>query len=230
MLFMRKTAFVGLLFAALLPAISGNAQSSSGTIPGPETVNVDGQRPQDEYSLPWKTTMEADIAWKKRVWRNVDMKDPQNAPFVYNAAIGKEHNLGRFMVQGAATGLYKAYSAVNEGFTTELTTEEVAKIAGMLTPDKIVGYRIKEDWLYLAKEHRVVVRIIGIAPLVEERSGKGGTTAVPAFWLYYPDVRQHFAGQEVYISGARSGMNWDQLLERGLFRGKSDKTIDTKKD
>lgn len=227
---MKKTAFIVLLLAALSPAISGNAQNDAGTIPAPETVNVDGQRPQDAYSLPWRTTMEADIAWKKRVWRNVDMKDPQNAPFVYNAAIGKEHNLSRFLVQGAATGVYKAYSAANEGFTTELTTEELAKMANKLTPDKIVGYRIKEDWLYLAKEHRVVVRIVGMAPLVEERNGKGGITVVPAFWLYYPDVRQYFAGQEVYISGTRSGMNWDQLLERGLFRGKSDKIVDTKKN
>lgn len=226
MFFMKKMVFIVLTLAALMPATSGSAQNNVGSVPSPETVNVDGQRPQDEYSLPWRTTMEADIAWKKRVWRNVDMKDPQNAPFVYNAAIGKENNLARFLVQGAATGVYKAYSAANEGFTTELTTEEIAKIANELTPDKIVGYRIKEDWLYLAKENRVVVRIVGMAPLTE-RSGEKGAAA-PAFWIYYPDMRQSMAGHEVYISGARTGMNWDQLFERGLFRGIADKTVISK--
>lgn len=226
---MKKRLFVALV-AAMAYAADSNAQSNAISTPAPETVNVDGQRPQDAYSLPWRTIMEADIAWKKRVWRNVDMKDPQNAPFVYNAAIGKDNNLARFLVQGAANGSYKAYSAANEGFTTELSGEEMVKIANKTTPDKIVGYRIKEDWLYLAKEHRMVVRIIGIAPLTEVTTGKTLTTPQPAFWIYYPDARPYMAAHEVYLSSTRAGMNWDELFERGLFRGASDKTVDTKKD
>lgn len=197
--------------------------------PDVATVNVNGQRPQAEYALPWKTIMEADIAWKKRVWRNIDLKDAQNAPFVYDAAIGKEKNLANILAKGALEGKYKVYSPVNDRFTQEISAEEISVLNnGRFAADKVVGYRIKEDWMWLKNEHRMAVRIVGIAPMMEGKDENGKPALQPVFWVYHADARQYLAAHEVYNGGLRTGMNWDELFERGNFRGAADKTVDTK--
>jgi hypothetical protein len=58
----------------------------------------------------------------------------------------------------------------------------------------IVGYQLKEDWIFDKQRSQRFVRIIGIAPLIEDANKKW----VPLFWLYYPECRGLFALSECF--------------------------------
>jgi gliding motility associated protien GldN len=187
---------------------------------------------QDAYILPWKTIKEQDIAWQKRVWRNIDVADAQNKAFVFDANSPKENDLAHIMIQGVFDGKCKAYSAENDRFTKELTKEELKALlvpgndkAGF-NPEAVAGYRIKEDWIYIKSESKVVVRIVGIAPLMEVTDKNGNKTTAAAFWVYYPDSRGHFAAH----STNADSKNWDVLFETRKFGSTIEKTIDVKKN
>jgi gliding motility associated protien GldN len=63
-----------------------------------------------------------------------------------------------------------------------------------LTADMVVRYQLKEDWIFDKQRSQRFVRIIGIAPMIEDPS-RG---IVPLFWLYYPECRGLFALSECF--------------------------------
>ena len=90
-----------------------------------------------------------------------------------------------------------------------------------INPDDIVKFRIKEDWVFDRESSRMVVRILGIAPLktvlgVDKKTERG---AVPLFWVYYPDLRPILTRYEVYNpkNMGQSRMTWEELFESRMF-------------
>src|SRR5690606_10184801 len=67
-------------------------------------------------------------------------------------------------------------------------------------PESVTRYRVKEDWIFDRNSGRMVVRIVGIAPLFDYRDQTTGAyvTSIPMFWLYYPDLRDILVNYEVY--------------------------------
>jgi gliding motility associated protien GldN len=63
-----------------------------------------------------------------------------------------------------------------------------------LTADMIVRYQLKEDWIFDKQRSQRFVRIIGIAPMIDDPS-RG---IVPLFWMYYPECRGVFALSECF--------------------------------
>ena len=60
--------------------------------------------------------------------------------------------------------------------------------------DAIVGYQLKEDWIFDKQRSQRFVRIIGLAPMINDET-RG---MVPLFWLYYPECRGLFALSECF--------------------------------
>ena len=68
-----------------------------------------------------------------------------------------------------------------------------------LSSDKITRYRIKEDWIWDRQRSERYIRIIGIAPMIEDVDADGNSVGFkPLFWLYYPHARHVFARLDVY--------------------------------
>jgi gliding motility associated protien GldN len=66
------------------------------------------------------------------------------------------------------------------------------------SPDKVVGYRIKEDVYYDKQRAKVETRIVGIAPLIVLKTTGGDTINVqPVCWLRYKQCRIVFAKMDV---------------------------------
>lgn len=91
-------------------------------------------------------------------------------------------------------------------------------------PDSIYKFRIKEQWLFDKESSRMLVRIIGIAPLAPNplppgvKKQTGPTTYYPLFWIYYPDLRATLAKHFSYNPknmGAR--MTWEEVFEGRFF-------------
>ena len=87
--------------------------------------------------IAWQHLREEDILWKKRVWREIDTREKQNIGFRY---MGDENSGGgmfiEILIDGIKRGKIRAYSSMDDRFTTPLSKEEVLEsLAGK--PDTI---------------------------------------------------------------------------------------------
>jgi len=202
--------------------------------------------PHISQPIPWQHIRQDDILWMKRVWREIDTREKQNVGFRY---MGDENTGGGMFIEilldAIKRGKIKAYQAFDDRFTTIMTKEEIMEsIAGKtdtqtitdpitgnevvkyvkrdFRPETITKYRIKEDWIFDRNEGKMVVRIVGLAP-VRDVIGDDGTYRgqQAMFWLYYPDIRGLLAQYEVYNpENDVARYTWDEFFESRQFSSK----------
>ena len=234
------------------PATLGNNNEPVNTKWQPSLVRdgVYERTPHVNQSLAWQPLREADVMWKKRVWREIDTRERQNLPFVYG---GDDQTGGGYFIEilldAIKKGKIKAYSTFDDRFTAALTKEQimemmVGKMDTILSedplqpgkfnqiisrrdfdPSVVVKYRIKEDWIMDRNLGRMVVRILGIAPLVypknEDGSIRQGVPASPIFWIYYPEARPVLAQYEVFNEkNDVQRLTWDDFMEGRYWSGR----------
>lgn len=178
--------------------------------------------------LAYEPISEDDVAWRQRVWRDIDVREKINLPFAYTA---EEDNGSQQLIYVLLNAIRNdpavvAYNTIDDRFTTPLKRSELSEIlvdkpevlrvpdwvkdpTGNTFKDSVVRhdfnpamitkYRVKEDWVFDKKTSRFVVRILGIAPVEEDSTTFPGMKFdKPLFWLYYPKLRNTLAGFEVY--------------------------------
>ena len=236
---MRRAVFPTFCVLAII-LIAGNIATAQyyripsdrpSRIPYPETIaDINKLTPEDSYSLPWGLVMEENLAWKKRVWRTIDANEAGNEVFENNAEVQREHSLVNILISGFFNGKIKAYGTDDDRFTSELSKDDFIKLLASgpnntpgFNPDKITKFRIKEDWLFLDTQQVLVVRIVGIAPLIQVNMPDGTVTDKPMVWFYYAEVRNELAAHKVFDGKNNADMNWDQLFEGRKFKGTIDK-------
>jgi gliding motility associated protien GldN len=227
--------------------------SSSADYPGTKSSWVPSKTPDGAYDhvrhdknmpIPWPYLREADILWKKRVWREIDTREKQNLGFRYQ---GDENTGGgmfiEILVDGIKRGYITAYSALDgDRFTTELSKEQLMEqltpkpdtltfddpVTGQpvtkiikkdFKPEDITKFRIKEDWMFDRNEGKMIVRIVGIAPVKDVYGENGDYRGQQAmFWLYYPDIRNTLAKYEVFNPNNEiDRYTWDEFFENRMF-------------
>lgn len=206
-------------FACLMPA---NAQVSN-VLDGAyvKETNI------TKRVVPYPYLREADVMYTKRIWQKIDLREKMNQQFYYPIRPIQDRKSLFDVIREAllVEGSLVAYSPGidnDDEFRFPMTQSEVDSVlnpieyvpdfdleTGLKVGDKpvqmsiesesIQQYLIKEDWIWDRQRSERYVRIIGIAPLMEqfddEGQSKGYTTL---FWLYYPECRYVFANAEVY--------------------------------
>ena len=196
--------------------------------------------------IPWQYIREADVLWKKRVWREIDVREKQNIGFRYT---GDENTGGgmfiEILIDAIKRGKIVAYSTFDDRFTQKLTKDQVMEklipkddtlpiedpITGQTTlkiikhdfkPEEITRFRVKEDWIFDRNVGKMVVRIVGLAPVKDQYGDDGGYKGSYAlFWLYYPDIRTTLSAYEVYSpSNEVYRYTWDEFFESRQFSSK----------
>jgi gliding motility associated protien GldN len=194
-------------------------------------------------AMPWQPLREDDIIWKKRVWREIDVRQKQNMPFIYP---GDENTGGgsfiEILIDAVKKGKMAAFSPYDDRFTTPFTKAEImdqlsGKVDSVMiedietgemklkvtrtefNPNSITKYRLKEDIIFDRNLGRKVTRIVGLAPLLDKTSSSGeymGTAVF--FWLYYPEIRDVLAQYEVFNpDNDVARMTWDDYFEGRFF-------------
>lgn len=187
--------------------------------------------------IPYETLREADIFWKKRIWRIIDIREKMNLPFGYperpffnilvDAAKSDENPMRVFQDEKFKNQLDTA--ALNNVLfdmdTVEITDPETYEtkleiIRNDINPEDIQRYRVKEIWFFDKESSTMQVRILGIAPVIPVRAEAGnqviGERAM--FWVYYPEAREYLSREKVFNgSNDASPMTWEDLFEMRYF-------------
>ena len=203
---------------------------------------------QTRRVVPYTYLREADVMWSKRIWRVIDLNEKMNLPLRYplSQTTTDRKNLIDVLMDAVNEGSLTAYSTLDDEFTLPMTSEEVEKIgnSGVDTTyvtqpdppyetemvvverefsyDKIIAFRIKEEWFFDKQRSIMDVRIIGIAPMMysEDEFGnvREGSIKVPIYWIYYPEARKILANNEVFNRhNDAERLSFDDIFQKRLF-------------
>ncbi len=208
---------------ALLTGLS-NTSSYAQILDSPPTDGLfeDGSGFINMKPVPYPPLRKADVMWQKRLWREIDFREKINQYFYYPI---EPHNdwrsFMRILMDGLKEGSMTAYdiSATDE-FLVPLTYQEVIArqvdtshqvlsrpyppyeeydtvIYTEFDPTRVKRLRIKEDWYFDKQRSQIMVRIIGLCPvMIKERDGDEVTE--PLFWVYFPEARPIFSTALIY--------------------------------
>jgi len=181
---------------------------------------------------------EADIKWKKRLWRVIDFQEKLNLPFAH-----PKMGLVNILHEAAKKGEIEVYqsSEAGEVFKEPMNVQDVAQIGASIdtvsrvnfetgleervvttntfNPETVKKLRIKEDWLFDIETSTMVVRILGLSFMREKYNEPGEYVAdIPMYWIYYPDVRKILATNQVYnIKNDANTTSWEDIFEMRYF-------------
>jgi len=184
--------------------------------------------------LQYSHLEERDVFWETRIWRDIIVAEKANQHF---SAIDQE--LIAALIKAAEHGEITLYHPIDDRFMeplcpadrkailgeTDTTTvidpetleEEHIAIYTPLNYQNIVAYRLKEVWYFDLQRGKLDVRILGLAPIVEEYGEDGEFLARrPLFWAYYPDARQALAKSRSYTP-YNTPMSWADALDARFF-------------
>jgi len=191
---------------------------------------------------------EADVMWSKKIWRVIDLKEKMNLAFAYpySGSMKDRRSLIDVFFDSVEEGTLTAYSTLDDEFTLPMTREQLETVGGAgidsttytspdppyleidtvivrkFSRDKVVGYRIKEEWFFDKQRSVMDVRIIGIAPMAYEWDEKGNTREnakmVPIFWVYFPEARKILANTECFNRfNDAERKTYDDVFQKRLF-------------
>ena len=197
--------------------------------------------------IPYPHLREADVMYKRRIWQEIDLRQKFNHPFYFPLdPIQDRQNLfdvirEALLVEGSLVAYSAGPLGTDDEFTFPLSADSIRKIlnpvtlvkqyddfgevigtiqqSNELSSDKITRYRIKEDWIWDRQRSERYVRILGIAPMMEDFDIDGNSVGFrPLFWLYYPECRYVFANSEVYnMFNDAQRRTYEDLFQKRYF-------------
>lgn len=193
---------------------------------------------------PYANLRESDVAFAKRVWREIDLREKMNQYLgspkqrlidvllaaidngeltAYDPSTTKEDPNGDGFTKpmtGVEAHGKLAESSVVDTFDPKTGEKTGSKVVpGEFQADSLVKFRIKEDWVFDKQRSIFEPRIVGIAPLIKVKvSGVVNNEYQPAFWIYFPEARPVLAVKEaVSRSNDATGLSFDDVFMKRLF-------------
>lgn len=195
---------------------------------------------------PYPFLREADVMYRKRIWREIDVHEKMNKFLTY-----PRNSLIDVLVEKIKAGELTAYSPIattskdngdefkspykslndfNKSLGAGRETVQVADInnPGVMhdktvdknfDPGSVVAYRIKEDWIFDKQRSVFEPRILGIAPVVAQLNTNGDTIGTRAiFWVYYPEARNVLSHAQVYNRQSDgTNLSYDDVFIKRMF-------------
>lgn len=187
-----------------------------------EKEHIPSRRPVNYYNL-----READVMWKKRIWRIIDLREKVNHPLYFpTEKIGDRMSLIDLLIWGINNEGVTPYEAQTEDrFLVPMTRTQIDEVFDatpitqmiqdaetgemvekVIQRDKVTSqvkqYELKEDWFFDNQRSVMDVRIIGLCPIRfyyrPEDIEQTEQQKKRVFWIYFPDARRILANHEVF--------------------------------
>jgi gliding motility associated protien GldN len=236
-----KKLTVFIITLIFLAGFAGTLRSQILDNPPQDVVNFDNDL-MDSKPIPMPEVRQADIMWSKRIWREIDMRQKMNQPFYY--PIEPHNNWKNFItviMDALKEGSITAYEVTNtDEFLVPLNYQEIVArqvdtvhrtfqrpyppyeeydtvIYSEFDPGKVTRIRIKEDWYFDKKKSEMLVRIVGICPvMIKERNDE--EFKEPLFWIYFPEARPVLAHAEIFNRNNDAGRrSYDEVFMKRIF-------------
>ena len=192
---------------------------------------------------PYPNLRESDVAYAKRVWREIDTREKMNQFLsspkrrlidvfmdaiqageltAYDATPGQKDDINGDEFAHPLTAA-QARNKMADSVVVDKFDKNGDKIgstlkAGELNGDSIVKFRIKEDWIFDRQRSIFEPRIVGIAPMIKIKVAGVEGDYQPAFWIYFPDARQVLATKEVVSRNSdATGLSFDDVFMKRIF-------------
>lgn len=172
--------------------------------------------------IPYPSLRRADVMWQKRIWRVIDFREKMNQPFYFPLEPqGSWRSFIQIVLDAMKTGEITAYDiSSTDEFLAPMSYWEVISrqtdtiprtlqrsyppydqydttIYTEFDPTTVMQLRIKEDWYFDKQRSQMMVRIIGLCPvMIKDREGV--EVPEPLFWIYFPEARNVFAKSQIY--------------------------------
>lgn len=204
-----------------------------------ESVVLDGLyekiSTKEKRVLPYPHIREADVFWQKRVWREIDIRQKMNLPFAY-----PKQPLVNVLLE-IIESQPEASIFLDEDFTTPLTVNDLISRFNSIDTIPIIDpvtfetrnevvindfdwtsvskFRLKEEWVFHKTYSKMMVRILGIAPIRDIYDDNGNYRGQEAmFWAYYPNFREHLVKYEAFNpQNDYSSLTWEDVFEMRYF-------------
>ncbi len=170
---------------------------------------------KERIPLTYEHIREDDAVYRQRVWREIDVHEKMNLPFMYKA--DDDNGNQRFiniLLTSVKSGELTAFSPMDDRFTTPITIKEIAEnlvgkasiisipdwdkdpdgskgimkdslVQPMYNPEDVEKYWIKEEVVFDKESSRLHVRILGIAPLKTIKNQDGTFRDVTPLFWVY---------------------------------------------
>lgn len=196
------------------------------------------------FPLPQSNTKE--VKFYHRYWRDIDMNDPHNKVMAKPGASLIEATLAALKA-----GSITAYdptpgtptNPTGDSFSTPITYDQVmtqlsevvlvdqfdkdgnkigsVEKANNFSPDKISGFRIKEDVYFDKTRSRVITRIVGIAPLLKLNLSSGDSLgSQPLCWFRFNQFRKVLVTMEIDSLNKKVALSMDDIFLQRRFTSK----------
>lgn len=201
----------------------------------------------DRKPTPLPYVREADVMWRKKVWRIIDLREKMNQPMYFpTKEVEGRYNLVNLLIEGIKNGKLTAYDAKNDDeFKVPMTFEQVKEafgattrirkirdvdtgelvekpVTGEIRSEEVKQFMIKEEWYFDKQSSTLNVRIIGLCPIQEffrdEDANQEAVQRRQVFWIYYPEARDIFAGHEVFnTQNTARNASYDDIFLKRKF-------------
>ena len=193
--------------------------------------------------MPLPSIREADVTWKKKVWREIDFRQKMNQGFYFPTISHQDwRNFITVILDGMKEGKITAYDIettdellnpisynqfVNKQSDTVYRTfrrpyppydEYDTMIVSQFDPTQVMRCRIKEEWYFDKQRSQLMVRIIAICPVKMIELESGDRVPQPLFWVPYESAREALVQAPFYNhNNSAARLSYDEVFLKRMF-------------
>lgn len=182
--------------------------------------------------MQYPAIREADVMWRKRVWRTIDFRQKMNQVFFYPTETHYNwSNFIQIILDNWRSGdlVVYEYDEKKDELNNQIFYDNYRKEFGEelvykgdttyeIKTEKVKMLNIMEDWYFDRQRSQLLVRILAIGP-VQEKDQKDGGGMAQMFWVSYNDATRELFARSNFFNRDNPGaaLNYDQVFMMRMF-------------